>query len=82
MVLCCSLTVRALSLFQIVQRGVHGGERVKSKAGETRGENEGRVTPFSPFQSSLVFYFFVDFSPALFNLNVWNRLARPEEVFV
>ena len=47
-----------------------------------RGENEGRLTPFSPFQSSLVFYFFVNFSPALFNLNVWNRLARPEEVFV
>ena len=47
-----------------------------------RGENEGRLTPFSPFQSSLVFYFVVNFSPALFNLNVWNRLARPEEVFV
>ena len=38
MVLCCSLTVRALSLFQIVQRGVLMVGSALSRKREKRGE--------------------------------------------
>ena len=81
MVLCCSLTMHALSLFQIEQRGVQmvGSELSRTREEAERGERtrEDRL-PFSPSS----FYFFVHFSAALFNLNVWNRLARPKQVFV
>ena len=40
MVLCCSLTVRALNLFQIVQRGVQMVGSALSRRREKRGEKK------------------------------------------
>ena len=62
MVLCCSLTVRALSLFQIVQRGVQMVGSALSRRREKRGEKTREDwLPFPPsslpsfFISSLIF---------------------------
>ena len=55
---------------------------LETREGSLRGENEGEKTrgvwgellPFS--LSSLPFFFLVNFSTALYNLNAWNRLTR------
>ena len=53
------------------------GERVKSYAEETRGRKWGDSGANSlPFPFSLPFFFFVNFSTALYYLNAWNRLTR------
>ena len=53
------------------------GERVKSYAEETRGRKWGDSGASSlPFPFSLPFFFFVNFSTALYYLNAWNRLTR------
>ena len=39
-----------------------------------------KMVNFHPLQSPLVFFFFVNFSPALYYLNAWNRVVHQPDV--
>ena len=65
-------------------RNLDGGERVKSYEEKTRGE-QGESESFllfflyslpvvSPRLFIIIIFFVINFSPAFYNLNAWNRL--------
>ena len=50
---------------------------VGSELNCTAGKRGGRERVPSPLSPLVVFFFFVNFSPALYYLNAWNRLLYP-----
>ena len=49
----------------------------KTGGGGGGGESERTSLPLSPSSLPSFFFFFVDFSPALYYPNAWNRLLSP-----
>ena len=61
------------------------GERVKLYTGKTGGggDESGRsFLPLSPSSLPSFFFFFVNFSPALYYLNAWNRLMNVRKLYL
>ena len=78
MVLCWRSSVRPLGLFQVVEGGV---QMVVSELSRRRGKR-GKTDSLSSPPVHPRFLFLRQFFARAFNLNAWNSLARPEQVFV